>query len=434
MTRNKAVLAVFACALIVRAGVLVRLSGRPDALLRTDSKTYLLPARNLLARGVFSSEQAPPYAPEPKRTPGYPLFLAACMAVSPSPAFSAAVQAAFDAATAALAGLAAALISGNPAAAFAGLLYALDPASAAQAPLILSEPIFTFLLALAVVLLLGEKETPRTAAAAACGLCLGLATLVRPISLYLWLPWSAALAWSWPGRWRKRALAFAAAAALLPAAWCARNAALFGSFEFSSITGLNALLWEAAAVQATADGVPLETGRQAMKDELKRRHPGEFSGPFDESHARAALAREVVLRHPLAAARLHAVSTLKMLLGPGLNEIAKALSPDAPLPSEESMITSMSGAGTFAVLKARPRLWVVLVTEGLILGATYLLAVLGAWRLWLGRRRLEAAAVAVPLLYLLVLSAGGWSYYRFRLPLLPLLIMLGAAAWPKTKL
>jgi hypothetical protein len=34
-------------------------------------------------------------------------------------------------------------------------------------------------------------------------------------------------------------------------------------------------------------------------------------------------------------------------------------------------------------------------------------------------------------LYLLILSGGGWSYYRFRIPLMPLFALLAAVPFQK---
>lgn len=423
MSRVRLPWLVFAAALGARLPLWWSMSRQPDSLTRPDTATYAEPARHLSRGEGFLSQGRP----ELSRTPGYPAFLAAHELLGlDRPAAVALTQVVLDAGTAALVALAAGLVGAHPAAWALGLLYAFDPVAAAHAPLLLTETLFTFLLALCVLLLL-------RGGAAAPGLCLGAATLVRPITLYLWLPWSLALAASLKGRARRAALVFAAAAALLPALWCARNRAVAGHFEYSTITGVNALSWEAASVRAALDGTSLEDGRRKVAEEFSRRYPDPVADPFEVSRLRRRLARVIVLSHLGQTARLHLVSTVKMLFGPGLDLVAQALSPGEPLPSEESLVYSVAGAGTFAVLKARPHLWGVLVTTGLVLTLCYGLGAFGALRLWRLGRRFESAVLLSPLAYLLLLSGGGWSYYRFRIPLMPLLAILSAGALEKKR-
>jgi 4-amino-4-deoxy-L-arabinose transferase-like glycosyltransferase len=53
--------------------------------LAPDSKTYIAPANNLLNHGQFSRELSSPYLREPYRTPGYPLLIAAFLAITGNP-------------------------------------------------------------------------------------------------------------------------------------------------------------------------------------------------------------------------------------------------------------------------------------------------------------------------------------------------------------
>jgi hypothetical protein len=59
---------------------------------------------------------------------------------------------------------------------------------------------------------------------------------------------------------------------------------------------------------------------------------------------------------------------------------------------------------------------------------TYPLALLGAWKL--GRTGVH---LVVPLVYLIVISGGGWAYYRFRVPMMPLLAVLAACGLGKKR-
>lgn len=374
----------------------------PDgqAALRPDSPSYLAPADSLAAgRGFLGTDGRL----DTVRTPGYPLFLAPYRSVSKSPLPPSLAQCLVDAATAALVSLTATALTGHPSAWLAGFLYALDPVAAAHAPLILSETWFTFLLTSAVWL--AALRAPES------GLFVGLAALTRPIALYLWLPWSLL--------WGRRAWLVALLAAAPPALWCARNYARFGAFEFSSITGVNVLFWEGAAVKAAAEGLPFEEARRR----LVAAEPLEAEAPFARSKRQKALGTAIMKEHPGAVLKVHAVSVGKMLLAPGLDAVAQASDPRRPLPALRDEVDKIKGGGTRALLRERPLLWAPFLWTLALLGVSYLAAAVGAWKL--GRRGLPAL---VPLLYLVAISSGGWAYYRFRVPMMPLIAVLAAGA------
>jgi len=54
---------------------------RSESLLAGDAITYLMPAENIVHHGSFSREALPPFVWEPYRTPGYPLLIAASIAM-----------------------------------------------------------------------------------------------------------------------------------------------------------------------------------------------------------------------------------------------------------------------------------------------------------------------------------------------------------------
>lgn len=422
--------AVFLAALALRLTLWSNLAAVPGSQLRGDSSTYLAPAVALTRGGGFAAAPEPPWRPDAERPPGYPLFLAAHLLASPDLRWPSLTQSALDAGTAALVSLGAASLSAHPLAWAAGLLYALDWVAAAHAPLILSEALYGFLLTLSVLLLLRRAGAPEAGRAALSGLAAGGAVLARPISSALWLPWSLALAWAWPRRARRLAALFALAALLLPLLWCARNKAAFGRFAFNPVRSADALVWEAGALLAAKDGLSLDAGRARLYEEFARRHPEPMENPVERAAALGALSREIVLAHPWEAVRLFPVSMAKMLLGPGLDVIAETLWPGEALARAESRVDAVAGAGTLAVIRQRPALGAVAGWVALLLLATYVLAARGAWRLWRDGRRAELAALLPPILFLLVVSSGGWAYYRHRVPIMPLLALLAAAGLP----
>lgn len=419
-----ALLAVFLAALSLRLVFWARAATQPAASLTPDSVGYLAAADGLLDRGLFLDETG---ALDTQRTPGYPVFLAAHRLLSRDARFSGLSQCLLDSAAAVLTASAAAALTAHPWAWTAGFLYALDPMTAAHAPLVLSDTPFSFLMILCAWLLLRAKSAP---AAAAAGLALGAAALTRPVAVYLWLPWSAALWWHWGARRWAWALAFAAAAAAPTALWCARNARVFGAFEISSMSGTNLYFWEAASVLAArGEGSFRAVSDRHVALDAAAAVPGETA--FDASRRRRAAAKPILLGNLATVARLHAVATVKMLAAPGLDVMTRVLWPGPPPPEAAVLPTHrVSASGTLEALARRPSLALPLLLTLATLTATYALAALAVWTAGAGGGR-AAAVVLAPAAYLVVLSGWSFAYYRFRIPLLPLLAVAAAGALPR---
>ncbi len=409
----------------LRLALWAHLARDPASLLRADSPSYLAPAANLAAGNGFSSSPAPPYAPEAFRTPVYPAFLAACRLATPDPRLPSALQALLDAGTAVLAVSAAAALAPGPWTWAAALFYGLEPMTIAHSPLILSETLFGFLFIASLLFLLRAGPEGRAAPAFAAGLLLGACTVTRPISAYLWLLLCLALAPSW--RRRPRALAaLALGACLLPGLWCARNDRRFGVFSLSSITGINLLYYDGAAALSTETGRPVEQEAAQLHERAAPLAAG--MNPMERSRLETALALGLFARHPLAVARVHLVSGIKMLFGPGAELLAQELYGDRDAGGPQAP-GGIAGRGTLGVLRRHPSLWLIVGFDGALLALVYLLSLRGALVAW-RRGSFLAAAWLVPLVYLLVISTGGWCYYRFRVPLWPLFTALAAAGLP----
>jgi 4-amino-4-deoxy-L-arabinose transferase-like glycosyltransferase len=180
--------------------------------------------------------------PETLRTPGYPLFLAAIIALHLPLQSAIWIQHLMVVALAAAVFLFVGVVLRRPVAALvAGLLMATNPALTGWAHQYMSDvPACAVIVA---ALFCFQRR------AVAAGLLTGLATLIRPIAVGWFVPLAAILALrSW-----RRALVFAAAALVLPAAWIARNYAVSGVATISSIGGENLLFYRAGSVLALED-------------------------------------------------------------------------------------------------------------------------------------------------------------------------------------
>jgi hypothetical protein len=118
-----------------------------------------------------------------------------------------------------------------------------------------------------------------------------------------------------------------------------------------------------------------------------------------------------------------------MLLSPGVDLVQEVVWPgseNAPVVSPAGAVT---GAGSLAVLRRHPALWLAVAWNAALLALAYALAVIGAWGLWRERRWSGLAVCLTPVVYMLAISAGGWAYYRHRVPILPLILVLSASGW-----
>jgi 4-amino-4-deoxy-L-arabinose transferase-like glycosyltransferase len=176
---------------VLALGLLLRLCFILEfPLVAGDSLTYLELARNCLEHGVLGLGTGPVVEPSGMRMPGYPLFLAAGLAVFGRQSVTAilVLQALLDLGTCLLVGGIARSLGGPRAARLALLLAANCPFLANYSSNLLTETLATFLTAatLRLVLLALEASWPRAGRLFLfSGLTTAAATYVRPDSLFL---------------------------------------------------------------------------------------------------------------------------------------------------------------------------------------------------------------------------------------------------------
>lgn len=385
--------AVILVTLLALATHLAYFAADRDAL-AGDAREYAAAADNLLHGRGFTIDGVP----ETRRTPGYPLFLAAWMRIGLGLQAVIFVQHMMAVAMASALFLLTRRMTGDARIALlAAILVAIDLPTIAHADEILTETLFTSIL-LAVFALswrIGEGRGNGLAA----GLLLGISALVRPISVAFFVP--LALYFAWTGR-RKMIPIFVAAALVLPSLWVARNYRATGVATLSSISGDSWLFYKAAGALAIERPGPFEPDRRRIAHELQRAAAARMDpGAPHAQHAavRARLGREIVLGHPLASAKLVALGVAMTMLGGGADPLAT--------------VTGMSRRTAERLLLP--------YTCGILL-----LAMIGQIAL-LKRHGRVGGLVLVTLIYFVLLPAGAESYSRFRVPVVPMYAIATAA-------
>ena len=423
---SRPLLAIVLLAAVLRFGLLAAAYPEAARVLREDSiGSYVPLSHTLLSHGRFAEK--PDAAPDIFRTPGYPVFLAATIAVAGDSIWRSLVaQVLVSLGTIVLVYLLAREVVAERAAAAAALVAAIDPPSNTHAVVMLTETVFTFLFAFACLAVCRAVRARSASWAAAAGLAMGLSILVRPIALYVGplLALFAAVACPPPAPRRLLLGALVLALSLAPPlAWMARNASIGAGFLLSSIEGANLLFYRAAPVLARARGIPWQQAMDELNAEVVRRVGNAPRYGVAAAAASKRLALEIVLAHPLGTAAMIAEGTVRFWAAPGNADLMLLLG-----------VTELGHEARWPERgppDARAAGWLLGVVAQLVHVAILAAALCGLVA-WARPPRWPELAFTLGLLTAFtLLSAGPGAYARFRVPVVPLIALLVAAAYER---
>lgn len=361
-----------------------------------DSFTYLAPARNLLHGLGFTTGDG---VIETLRTPGYPLLLAAFgMRVVPVIVLQHLLNVAL---AVAIYILVVQRLGSRFVAVTAAILFSIDTPTLHYANKILTETLFTAVLFVVFALVLYARGLPLA------GVLTGVLVLIRPVAIVYFVIVAICLALR---RVRARAIAiYVVLALVLPVGWALRNLHHTGVFTISSIGGANLLSYRAAGALAIEDDGDFDSD---LADEMKG-----LQGDADsEIEARlhipdaeelpqavrgkyySQIALRVLRQHPRAAAML----TIRGLLVNLFDSRWDAVEIVSAFPAD-----------------------IVRRTLDAYTAAMIVFAVIGAMALW-RRDRALAVLIVATVGYFVLISAGGESESRFRVPVVPQLMIAAA--------
>jgi len=394
-SRNRLDLAiVFAVAAIANFAYLILTNGD---FYYPDSFTYLAPARNLLHGLGFVDQLG---AVETIRTPVYPLLLALFGARTlPVIILQHLLNVALSVAIYLFAER---RLGSRFAALVASLLFALDIPTIHYANKVLTETPFTALLYVVFVLTL-QNRRPIVLA-----LLTGILVLLRPIALFFFLGLAAFLVIRrLPVR---QVIAFIAVALALPMAWAFRNQVLTGVFTVSSIGGINMIEARAGGVLAIEDEgdfrKDLADEGNALIEEADDEIQQKLHIP-DAQDLPEDVRAKYYMRYALHVIREHPLSFMQLTIRGLLVNL---------FDSDWDALWDVSQVSP-AVLE-------------LILGAipivVFVFATIGTIALWRSDRVLALLLIIV-VGYFIGISAGGEAESRFRVPVVPEIVIAAAA-------
>jgi 4-amino-4-deoxy-L-arabinose transferase-like glycosyltransferase len=290
-------LLIFGIALVIRV-----VYALPHAKIPTgnDMGVYHQLAVGLLTGEGYVSKLEPHFLSW--RAPGYPFFLASIYGlVGQHAGVVVAIQCALGALTSVLVARIARVPFGAKVAVVSGLICALNPQMIHWSGELLTETLFTFLFALAILLCIGLRESSGWGRAVAIGLVLGYGTLVRP-NLLLFVPLASLYALLFAGGDLRRrsilAIGIPLLAALVLLPWTVRNYRVHGELvPVASIGGVSLFVGippsmlkpQLAYQRVIPDWLFLESGQHMLPNgydllpELFARPPPQKLAPdFDE--------------------------------------------------------------------------------------------------------------------------------------------------------
>jgi 4-amino-4-deoxy-L-arabinose transferase-like glycosyltransferase len=389
----------------------------PTRFVQQDSHAYLelgkhFSASYLHTTGAFFFQSI-------VRTPGYPALLSAVYALGGGMHAMIAVQIALSGLTVLAVYYATLALAGAGAAMIASLLLALDVPSIVFADYVMTETLFALVVVLGTACALRVRPDGTRRWAVLAGLAFGVATLIRPITLYLPIVLLLLLlaALRAPARMRiTLALLGVAAFAVPVGGWIVRNAAADSYVGLSPIDSINLLDYRAAAALGAADGISLPAARRSLHRRLRAEGYGDLTAPTlpakdipRTASAEQSLALHTLVHHPFGAFVMFGKGLRSLLLESAKGQIPQNLDRGrtgerlvGPVGAVDYLVTALAYIGT----------------------ALSLLAI-----------RRGNGRVAVPLavaLYVIVISAGPEAYARFRVPLMPQLAIcagVGFASW-----
>ena len=380
-----------------------------------DSPGYIAPAANLLAGKGFADAQG---NPDTLRTPGYPLvilpFLWAHLDLKYLILFQHLLRVLIIVATAAFAFQ---LSGSRRQAVLVGVLLSIDLPFLRSANNIMTEVVFTLALGIALILLWtgSMKLSGRMIRCLAAGLICGATVLIRPVSIFLFVP--VAIYLGLVRREWRAAAAFCVAFLCLPLAWSVRNDVKAGYLGVSSISGYSVMQSRAAGVlaindpgefYANLDKRQAELAAQACHD-LERIHGvdcEQLSIPIRSAYY-SKVGVGILVRHPFAYLKLALRGSAMMML--------------TGSPASLSGITGLNFNLAAKLL--------LLYTVPCVVFAAF-----GLKQCWNSNRAFFWLAALV-IGYFVVVSSGAETFARFRVPVLPLYVILIAlgldSAWQR---
>ena len=439
--RKYGLLCIFFIVFIVRMFVVYYIGQRDVQFLGPDSKGYIDPAIALLSQDSFSHNAAAPRDPNIVRTPGYPLFIACIFSLFGENIICIIIaQVILSFLTAYLLYMLALRLFGQEVAFWAPILYLLDMNSFFLSMLVYTETLFVALAVAFFLFFARWYDNQKTISALLMGLFIALGTIVRPILYYYFF---ILLVFIGVKVWSKRA-GFASSAAQLAAyslpfliivgGWQYRNHIVADTWEITSLTGQNMLYYHGASVYGKVKGMPFEKAQKEVSQLLPRQNY-----TLDEwIQASKKKGLELIINHPVLFLHGQLEGIAKTFFAPGVNGLAQQMTLAKPISiGQDKLLLALrqKGMGTDFLqwLRLNYKSSLLTIYQLVYLCITYLgiifAVILCNFAIREGSARANLLMHLLYIGYMVALVTGVGSESRFRVPFMPLIVLISSVGW-----
>ncbi len=410
----------------------------PSRFLSNDSTGYEGVGLALLHTGTFAASPEKPELLQSFRTLGFPIMIAGVYGVwGERQDVVILIMILFSLLTISLTYRLALTLFDLPTAYLTAFLFILDVISFSYSLRYLTETLFA--LFITVMLLTGVfflQQGGSKRGAIFMSLALACATFIRPISYYLIIPiavgyllWTIFHRWSW-SKIVSILLFIFLPYIILVATWQLRNYAYLGNSQFSTVSSGNLLGYRAASIIALHENISVAEARQLLDDQIT-------SYLYDNPNVQFAdyrmqLAVSIITDYPILFVKSQLLGAIPMMLGGGEGTLLRLL--DIPLGQTlDYEIFEALNQFNFSVLLRRFASGTAIIA--FTLAISYLALIYMGVLFWLGyvtlTRRMKWPDLFVwgVALYFIFISAGLEAGSRFRIPLMPVLVIYAAQGW-----
>ena len=400
----------------------------PEGLLSFDSYGYLNIAENLIEHQTFSKSPAgEPILADISRTPVFPLLLTLLKFFSDNVIWLGGILLLIGSVNVWLTfKIADILIANKRMVLLATILMAIDIPSIFFSSIILTETLFTCLLLL--LLLLTIQKDIDLKRSILIGFMMSMVILCRPIAVFLPLLFIIYLIWkqkSW-----KIVGSFLFSSYLLVTLWAYRNYTHFEMFTVSNISTANFYFHTSASLIAETENLPTYKVQHQLSDELMSAE--EWTGdPVKDMKPMIAYANKAsykyITEHPWLFAKQYTIGLIYFFTKPIRNYIdyylgfTKRYSALAEKKLQSDIFKKVISNTSFTAI--------ILVIFQLVCSLIICLGVL--FYVIKSKREKEFLFLLGIILYFAFTSSITEVDGRFRIPMVPLLAILGALGWSK---
>lgn len=314
------------------------------------------------------------------------------------------------------------------------LLYAFNILSVLYCNKLFSEILFTFVLTVSILFFIKGLKQNKNISFIISGLLVGTATLVRPISMYL--PLCLAVIFVFNKYRSLRMLhnytGFICSFLIIIGIWQIRNYVSYGHYSLSSIKGYNLYEYNAAMLMANIHKIDIGQARDRLDD---NNDIHAIENPLDRSDAKAQRAIQYILEHPFNYALMHLGGIPSFFSGLSRNKIFVAFRLEDPFKNFKIDYSNLWRSFKNA-LQCSAQEYFITVALLVFLSLKYLFFILGLIFVYRLNSKMglmthgvyENARIGVAICLVTIgyfaFMTGPLGYSRFRIPVVPLIIII----------